>query len=61
MPDVRYGSKADIEARPSDVRFDPNSGHRKLASITLGGQLRQLGDVGRAVRFIEPESDQRQN
>jgi hypothetical protein len=26
--DVRFGSKADIEARPSDVRFTPNSGHR---------------------------------
>jgi hypothetical protein len=28
MPcDVRFGSKADIEARPFDVRFTPKSGH----------------------------------
>jgi len=27
-PDVRYGSKADIGARPIHVRFTPNSGHR---------------------------------
>ena len=25
--DVRFGSKADIEALPSDVRFTPKSGH----------------------------------
>jgi hypothetical protein len=25
--DVRFGSKADIEARPTDVRFTPESGH----------------------------------
>jgi hypothetical protein len=25
--DVRFGSKADIEARPFDVRFTPKSGH----------------------------------
>jgi hypothetical protein len=25
--DVRYGSKADIEARQSDVRYSPKSGH----------------------------------
>jgi hypothetical protein len=29
--DVRFGSKADIEARPSDVRFTPKSGHPDLA------------------------------
>jgi hypothetical protein len=28
MADVRFGSKADIEARPPDVRFTPESGHR---------------------------------
>jgi len=29
MPvDVRFGSKADIEAPPRDVRFSPKSGHR---------------------------------
>jgi hypothetical protein len=27
---VRYGSKADIEASPPDVRFTPKSGHRAL-------------------------------
>src|SRR5215831_19581137 len=27
--DVRFGSKADIEAPPPDVRFTPNSGHRR--------------------------------
>jgi hypothetical protein len=26
--DVRFGSKADIEADQSDVRFTPKSGHR---------------------------------
>ena len=26
--DVRFGSKADIEARQSDVRFTAKSGHR---------------------------------
>jgi hypothetical protein len=25
---VRFGSKADIDARPADVRFTPNSGHQ---------------------------------
>jgi hypothetical protein len=25
--DVRFGSKADIEARPGNVRFTPESGH----------------------------------
>ena len=25
--DVRFGSKADIEAPPPDVRFTPESGH----------------------------------
>src|SRR5215510_14940186 len=28
--DVRFGSKADIEARPPDVRFTPKSGHSEL-------------------------------
>ena len=28
LADVRYGSKADIEARPFDVRFTSKSGHR---------------------------------
>ena len=27
MANVRFGSKADIEARPLDVRFTPKSGH----------------------------------
>jgi hypothetical protein len=27
IADVRYGSKADIEARPVNVRFTPESGH----------------------------------
>jgi len=29
--DVRFGSKADINARPVDVRFTPNSGHQLSA------------------------------
>jgi hypothetical protein len=29
--DDRYGSKADIEAPPTDVRFTPKSGHLKPA------------------------------
>src|SRR6516164_4790350 len=29
---VRFGSKADIEAPPSDVRFTPKSGHRVSGS-----------------------------
>ena len=28
--DFRYRSKADIEARPSDVRFTPKSGHQAM-------------------------------
>src|ERR1051325_5493232 len=28
--DVRFGSKADIEARLPDVRFTPESGHRSV-------------------------------
>jgi len=28
MANVRFGSEADIEARPFDVRFTPKSGHR---------------------------------
>jgi len=27
-PDVRFGSKADTDTRPSNVRFTPESGHR---------------------------------
>jgi hypothetical protein len=30
--DVRFGSKADIVARPADVRFTPESGHPELGS-----------------------------
>ena len=29
---VRFGSKADIAASPTNVRFTPKSGHRNLAS-----------------------------
>jgi hypothetical protein len=29
--DVRFESKADIEAPPTDVRFTPKSRHRNLA------------------------------
>jgi len=29
---VRFGSKADIEANPCDVRFTPESGHRRMAA-----------------------------
>ena len=29
-PNVRFGSKADISARLSDVRFTPKSGHQNL-------------------------------
>jgi hypothetical protein len=28
LPDVRFGSKADIGASPTNVRFTPKSGHR---------------------------------
>jgi hypothetical protein len=27
LVDVRFGSKADIQVRPRDVRFTPKSGH----------------------------------
>jgi hypothetical protein len=30
-PDVRFGSKADIQAPSSDVRFTPKSGHWLIA------------------------------
>ena len=33
--DVRFGSKADVEARPSDVRFTPESGHSPTRSGCL--------------------------
>ena len=29
---IRFGSKADIQRRPSDVRFTPKSGHRLSVS-----------------------------
>jgi hypothetical protein len=38
---VRFGSKADIEAPSSDVRFTPESGHWLSATgCPLGGQKR---------------------
>jgi hypothetical protein len=33
--DVRFGSKADIEALPLDVRFTPESGHAPTRSGCL--------------------------
>jgi hypothetical protein len=30
-PDVRFGSKADIETLPPDVRFTPKSGHHRAS------------------------------
>ena len=35
---VRFGSKADIASRPSDVRFTPKSGHQDCV-----GLLRRIG------------------
>src|SRR5215470_1632006 len=32
--DVRFGSKADIGARPINVRFTPESGHRNRPVVT---------------------------
>ena len=40
--DVRFGSKADIAARPRNVRFTPESGHRNRPAYH---QLRQLGEA----------------
>jgi hypothetical protein len=36
QPNVRFGSKADIEAPPPDVRFTPKSGHQHFAADKLG-------------------------
>jgi hypothetical protein len=41
--DVRLGSKPDIEARPSDVRFTPKSGHCGLFDHLVG----ECKNVGR--------------
>jgi hypothetical protein len=37
---VRFGSLADVEARPADVRFTPKSGHRPYKR-PLGGPVAQ--------------------
>src|SRR6516225_1360203 len=36
LPDVCFGSKADIAERETNVRFTPKSGHQKLPRITFG-------------------------
>ena len=48
---VRFGSKADIAACPSHVRFTPESGHR----LALLGQTKHLP----AIRFytLSPKRD----
>jgi hypothetical protein len=44
IADVRFGSKADIGARPRHVRFAPESGHWDWPDITTGiGGLGLLG------------------
>jgi hypothetical protein len=35
LPNVRFGSEADIRACPRDVRFTPKSGH-SLARLLVG-------------------------
>jgi hypothetical protein len=42
-PDVRFGSKADIAASPTNVRFTPNSGHTGLSAA--GTDKRASGDL----------------
>src|SRR5215469_14145955 len=42
MPNVRFGSKADIGAPPSDVRFTHESRHKSWPRLRLAHQLRQL-------------------
>jgi len=57
---VRYGSKADIAASPTNVRFTPKSGHRCAQVVTQFAKLAsaspdrvstiRLSDTGRAQR-----------
>ena len=50
--DVRFGSKADIEARLLDVRFTPKSGHRNRPAYYLrrsnSGSLAMSAAIRRA-------------
>ena len=46
--DVCFGSKADIEERPSDVRFTPESGHSSAGAARAQGDHKR-SKIGRAV------------
>jgi hypothetical protein len=51
---VRFGSKADIEKRASDVRFTPKSGHQAFMSRrTSSGSLAMFAAI-RRVSSCEP-------
>jgi hypothetical protein len=45
--DVRFGSKADVDSRPFDVRFTPESGHSPTRSGCL---LRANSGFGEAAQ-----------
>jgi hypothetical protein len=47
--DVRFGSKADIERRPADVRFTPNSGH---SSACVGCPLSAKSGLMHCSNFV---------
>jgi hypothetical protein len=63
--DVRFGSKADMAAHSSDVRFTPKSGHRCTRAMsalchkqTLAGSFDQLiGELLQAEHFDRRESN----
>src|SRR5262249_24533013 len=42
---VRFGSKADIGARPINVRFTPKSGHQNGSDYIRRGNSGQLSDI----------------
>jgi hypothetical protein len=41
---VRFGSKADIETRPSDVRFTPKSGHPSAHLLSAALDVQKAWD-----------------
>ena len=51
LPDVCFRSKADIEARPRNVRFTPESGHQWSALESLGANRRNHLESTRNVKL----------
>jgi hypothetical protein len=57
-PHVRFGSKADMEARPVNVCFTPKSGHQTKV-LYAGCSARQNGLHPCAVDVLSGEDDSR--